>query len=232
MTRAALVVGVRKLGGHVAAALGAEGWRVFCAARTLDSAHAAAERVRATGAEAQPLVCDLTNPASLTALAERPLDLVVAAQASGGRFGARPMLDIDREELDLGLATYVRGTWNLLQAVGPGLVARRGAFVQVGSASALRPRAGFSALAAAQGALRGLLAATAAEWRPLGARATFVVIDGALDSPAVRARFGDQRPMVRPADVTSAIQRVLAAPSDAWPAEVVLAPWTGDVAGT
>src|SRR6185295_17769227 len=125
MPETLVMVGVRTLGQAIAMHFAAQGWRVVCAARTRADVEAAAAAVDRAGGQGVPVVCDLTDRASLEALVrEQPrVDLCIAAQTSGGRFGSLPLLDIADEELDRGYAAYLRGTWNLLKAVGPKLVA-------------------------------------------------------------------------------------------------------------
>ena len=118
------MVGVRSLGRAIALHFAERGWEVVCASRTVADVEALAQEVERAGGRGVPLPCDLGDPSSLGALAARPrIDLVVCAQAAGGRFGSRPLLEIDDDELARGLATYVTGTWNLLKAVGLRLIA-------------------------------------------------------------------------------------------------------------
>ncbi len=142
-----LVVGVRKLGRTIALHFARKGWRVVCASRTVADVEALARDVTAAGGQGVPAVCDLQRPGSLARFGEHPPDLVVAAQTMGGRFGALPLLDIPDAELAQSLAAYPEGTWNLLRAVGSGLLARgRGTFLQVGTSSGVRTKEGFAAL--------------------------------------------------------------------------------------
>src|SRR5215471_9598549 len=120
MSETLIIVGVRTLGRAIALHFAKQGWRVVCGARTLADVEAVAAAVDAAGGRGVPVVCDLGDRASLQALVEHEatqgrIDLCVAAQNAGGRFGARELLAIDDEELDRGYAAYVRGTWNLLK---------------------------------------------------------------------------------------------------------------------
>src|SRR5262249_5470368 len=135
MTReTAVILGVRHLGRVIARHFGKLGFEVVCAARTAADVEACVRDVEAAGGKGVPLVCDLFDPASLRPLGERKLDLVIASQSAGGRFGSKPLLEIDDAEIDQGLRAYVRGTWNLLKAIGPRLCAERsGTFLQMGT---------------------------------------------------------------------------------------------------
>ena len=132
MSQTLLIVGIRNLGREIALHFAAQGWQVVCAARTQGEVESMARAVDAAGGKGVPLRVDLTDRATLASLP--PMDLCIAAQTSGGRFGSKPLLDIDDEELSRGFSAYVQGTWNLLKAVGPGMVARRrGTFLQMGT---------------------------------------------------------------------------------------------------
>ena len=118
----------------------------------------------------------------------------IAAQTAGGRFGARPLLEIDGQELDQGYAAYLRGTWNLLKAVGPTLLAqRRGTFLQIGTSSGVRTKDGFAALGAIQHGLRALVQVAAREWRGQGVHVAYLPIDGGIASDKTAGLDGEVR---------------------------------------
>src|SRR5215831_3420491 len=130
MSETLIIVGVRTLGREIALHFAKQGWRVVCGSRTRADVDALAADVDAAGGHGVPVVCDLGDRPSLTALVEHEatqgrIDLCVAAQTAGGRFGSRELLAIDDEELDRNYAAFVRGTWNLLKAVGPRFAAQR-----------------------------------------------------------------------------------------------------------
>jgi NAD(P)-dependent dehydrogenase (short-subunit alcohol dehydrogenase family) len=185
MSETLIIVGVRTLGRAIAQHFGALGWQVVCAARTAADVERAAHEATRAGGRGVPVICDLADPASLAALVEgrERVDLVISAQASGGRFGARPLLEIDGQELDQGYAAYLRGTWNLLQAVGPRLLAQKqGTFLQIGTSSGVRTKDGFAALGAIQHGLRALVQVAAREWRGQGVHVAYLPIDGGIAS--------------------------------------------------
>ena len=66
MTRTALITGAGKgIGEAISLALAAQGLRVALAARTASDLERVAERVRALGGQAFPVVCDVTQTASI-----------------------------------------------------------------------------------------------------------------------------------------------------------------------
>src|SRR5687767_12258512 len=104
MSETLMMVGVRTLGRAIAQHFGRLGWRVVCAARTAADVERAADEVTRAGGQGVAVVCDLADPASLAAVVAGldRVDLCIAAQTAGGRFGARPLVEIDGEELDQG----------------------------------------------------------------------------------------------------------------------------------
>jgi NAD(P)-dependent dehydrogenase (short-subunit alcohol dehydrogenase family) len=230
-----VMLGARSLGRAVALHFGAQGWQVVCAARTQADVDRLAADVDAAGGKGIPVVCDLTDPASLAALTRacERVDLCVAAQTAGGRFGARPLLELDDDELDGGYRAYLRGSWNLLKAVGPRLLAQRsGTFLQIGTSSGVRTKEGFAALGAVQHGLRALVQVAAREWRSQGVHVAYLPIDGAIESAKSAswiARNGDERAIPQ-AEIARACEYLHRQDARAWTHELVLRPpgtiWT------
>jgi NAD(P)-dependent dehydrogenase (short-subunit alcohol dehydrogenase family) len=230
-----IMLGVRTLGRAIALHFAAHNWRVICAARTRDDVERLAADVVTAGGQGIAVVCDLSDRASLDALAGSVdrIDLCIAAQTSGGRFGARPLLEIDDAELDRGYASAVRGTWNLLKAVGPRLLAQRsGTFLQIGTSSGVRTKEGFAALGATHHGLRALVQVAAREWRAQGVHVAYLPIDGAIASPKTAAwieRNGPARAVSQTA-IAQACEFLHRQSPDAWTHELTLRPpgtdWT------
>lgn len=233
MPETLVMVGVKKLGREIALHFAKQGWRVVCAARTAAEVQAVAGEVQAAGGIGVPVTCDLLNPASLAPLASIPPDLVVAAQTAGGRFGSKPFLEIDDEELARNLAAYVTGTWNLLKVAGRAQLAQgRGTFLQIGTSSGVRTKEGFSAVGAAQQALRALVQVVAKEWRPAGIHVAYLPIDSAIESASTRewaAKRGGAT-LMPPSEIARACEYLYRQDSRAWTHELMLRPqaseWT------
>ena len=229
------MLGVRTLGRAIALHFARQGWQVIAAARTRADVERLAADVDAAGGRGVAVVCDLADRASLEALVRdrERVDLCVVAQTAGGRFGARPLLEIDDEELDRGFASAVRGTWNLLKAVGPKLVAQgSGTLLQIGTSSGVRTREGFAALGATHHGLRALIQVAAREWRAHGVHVAYVPIDGAIESERTAAwisRNGAGRAIPQ-LDIARACEYLHRQGPNAWTHELVLRPpgtdWT------
>ena len=237
MSETLVVVGVRTLGRVIARHFGAQGWTVVCAARTRADVEAVAREVDAAGGTGVPVSCDLADPATLAVLAASAarIDLCVVAQTAGGRFGARPLLEIADEELDRSYAGYLRGTWNLLKAVGPKLCAQgTGTLLQIGTSSGVRTKEGFAPLGAVQHGLRALLQVAAREWRASGVHVAYLPIDGAIASDRTRdwiARNDAAARAIPQEEIARACEYLYRQEPRAWTHELVLRPQGGDWAG-
>jgi NAD(P)-dependent dehydrogenase (short-subunit alcohol dehydrogenase family) len=237
-TPTVLIVGVRGLGRVIAAHFGRLQWHVVAASRARENVEAAAVEVRAAGGTVTTAVCDLQDPTSLRrVVAEtKRFDLVIAAQTAGARFGARPLLEIDDAELDQVFSAYVRGTWNLLKAVGPVLCGQgRGTFLQIGTSSGVRTREGWAPLGTAQHGLRALVQIAAKEWRARNVHVAYLPIDGGItrgvSGATAAADAGDpaQRALA-PEEIARACEYLHGQAPSAWTHELVLRPsgtdWT------
>jgi NAD(P)-dependent dehydrogenase (short-subunit alcohol dehydrogenase family) len=227
-----VMVGVRSLGRVIALHFAARSWRVVCAARTREDVERLARDVDAAGGQGVPVVCDLNDPASLEALvgAQDRIDLCVAAQTAGGRFGAKPLVEIDGAELDRGYGSYLKGTWNLLKAVGPKLLAQgHGTFLQIGTSSGVRTREGFAALGAVQHGLRALVQVAAREWRGSGVHVAYLPIDGGIESErSAAARPGSAERSIPAEEIARACAYLHGQERRAWTHELLLRPPTTD----
>jgi NAD(P)-dependent dehydrogenase (short-subunit alcohol dehydrogenase family) len=228
-----VMVGVRTLGRALALHFAARNWQVVCAARTRGDVEALAADVDAAGGHGVPVVCDLGDRASLDALVRGcgRIDLCIAAQSAGGRFGSKPLLELDDEELDRGYAAMVRGTWNLLKAVGPKLVEQQaGTFLQIGTSSGVRTREGFAALGAIHHGVRALVQVAAREWRAHGVHVAYLPIDGAIASERTAAWMARQGPgrAIPQADIARACEYLHGQSPDAWTHELILRPSASD----
>jgi NAD(P)-dependent dehydrogenase (short-subunit alcohol dehydrogenase family) len=230
-----VMLGVRNLGRAIALHFARQGWQVVCGARTRADVDRLAAEVDAAGGQGWGVVCDLADQASLQALVRdrQRVDLCIAAQTSGGRFGARPLLEIDDEELDRAFASAVRGTWNLLKVVGPKLVAQgNGTFLQIGTSSGVRTKEGFAALGASHGGLRALVQVAAREWRAHGVHVAYLPIDGAIESERTAAWIAHNGAgrAIPQLEIARACEYLHRQQANAWTHELVLRPtgtdWT------
>jgi NAD(P)-dependent dehydrogenase (short-subunit alcohol dehydrogenase family) len=217
------MTGIRGLGRTVALHFAHKGWRVLCASRTAADVDVLVRDIAAAGGEGVGVVCDLTQPQTLKALALESIDLCIAAQSAGGRFGHKPLVDIDGEELDRAYQAMMRGTWNLLQAVGPGMLQRgSGTFLQMGTSSGVRTKEGFAGLGAIQHGLRAMVQVAGREWRAGGVHVAYVVIDGGIDSDGMRSRNVDPAGLIDPREIARACEYLHGQSPRAWTHELLV----------
>ncbi len=129
--RVALVTGASRGGTGTALAirLAAEGARVAITARSASGLEATRERIEEVGARPLVLPCDLSDPDGgrerLVAHVEDalgPVDILVNNAAAGGY---QPFDAFGREERRIAAEVNVWAPWELMQAVLPGMRARR-----------------------------------------------------------------------------------------------------------
>lgn len=152
----------------------AEGAQVVAA--DLDPAAAAAEG-------ADPVLCDVTDPASVAAAVAQaePLDLLVAN--AGIAPPARELWDVEPEEFDAVMAVNVRGVFLTLRAVLPGMLERgSGAVVVTSSAAGLRGVNWFASYCASKHAVVGLVRSVALDVADRGVRVN-AVCPGTVKTP-------------------------------------------------
>lgn len=200
------------LGGAVADAFVADGWRVVAP-------------VRPGGASGPPggvtgVTADLTEPSEVAAAlqaaaadAGAPLRAVVnlvGGFAAGGRVHETPVTALDSM-----LTVNLRPTYLVTAAALPHLMAAGGgAVVCVSARAAVRPFAGASAYVTAKAAVLAFANAVAVEYAGAGVRCN-TVLPGTIDTPANRAAQpgADRSRWVAPADVARVIRFLASADS-------------------
>jgi len=107
----------------------------------------------------------------------------------------------------------------------------RGTILFTGATASLRGGKGFAAFAGAKHALRALAQSMARELGPEGVHVAHVVIDGAIDTPFIRANFPeryalkDQAGILDPEAIAENYWRLHLQPRSAWTHELDLRPW-------
>ena len=166
--KAAIVTGAAQgIGAAVARAYAAEGARVAVVDLAADRAEAVAAELRATGADAVGIGCDVARHADV--------DVMVAAAVQ--RFGqvdilvnnagiTRPAMlhRMTDAQWDAVLAVHVTGSFHCLQAVAPGMMERRyGRVINVTSAAGLVGTIGQINYSTAKAAIVGMTMSAARE---------------------------------------------------------------------
>jgi NAD(P)-dependent dehydrogenase (short-subunit alcohol dehydrogenase family) len=166
--RTAVVTGAsRGIGAEIARALAAAGAKVLIAARSHGDLEALAERLRADGHDAWPVVCDVTDEASVRLLGEmakQKLDHVDLLINNAGDAGSAPLRKITLDEWNRMLAVNVTGTFLVTREFAPAMVERRwGRIVNIASTAGLEGARYIAHYCAAKHAVIGFTRAVAAE---------------------------------------------------------------------
>jgi NAD(P)-dependent dehydrogenase (short-subunit alcohol dehydrogenase family) len=171
--RSAVVTGGgRGIGAAVARALAAEGAAVMVAARTEAEVEAVAAELAAAGHRAFAATCDVTDPASVAALARAAAERLGAVDVlvnNAGIAPSAPLRSITLESWNRTFTVNATGTLLCTQAFVPGMVERGwGRVVNVASVAARAGAAYIGTYAASKHAVLGLTRSVAAELAPTG----------------------------------------------------------------
>ena len=192
----ALITGSsRGIGRAIAEAYADAGARVVVSSRRRDACDRVAEAIRARGAEAVAIACNVADRDAIDALvagtAERlgPIDVVVGNAATNPYYG--PLAGIGDDAWDKVMATNVRSNLWLCNRVIPGMAERSGgAVVLVSSIAAFKGDAALGAYAVSKAAEIQLVRSLAAEWGPAGVRVN-AIAPGLVRTDFARALWED-----------------------------------------
>ncbi|HLU25590.1 MAG TPA: SDR family NAD(P)-dependent oxidoreductase [Longimicrobiales bacterium] len=164
---AVITGGGRGIGEAVAKALARAGASVVVASRTVEQVEAVAADLRREGRTAHAVACDVTDPASVDALAraaEQALGRVDILVNNAGAAGSAPVHRLGIEEWDRLFAVNARGTFLCTRAFIGGMMERRwGRVVNVASVAGLHGARYIAAYAASKHAVIGFTRAAAAD---------------------------------------------------------------------
>ena len=227
MSRTVVVVGVgRGLGAAVARRFAAQGCSVGLFARSESFVSTlAAELTSETPGDALAVPTDVTDPEAVESGVDRvrevfgSIDTVVCtlyADAGGG--DGVPSVDALRETT----AVELDGVLRCVNEALPDLrAADRADVIVTGSASAVTGRGSDPARAAARSGRRALLRSLAGDLAADGVHVAHVVVDGWLDTPALRDAHPDRDGnWVDPASVADEFWHLATQPPDAWTFEL------------
>ncbi len=187
------------IGSAIAGALAAAGARVTVVDVTDERAEAAAERLRAEGADILALGADVTQEAEceriVAATVERfgRLDIIVNAVGGGAGKVLFDAQEYPRDAWDWIMELNVRSTLVATQAAVREMIreGHGGAVVNISSVRAdLGINAGYSAYVAAKGAISSLTRQWATEWAKHGIRVN-AIRPTFVDTPQVAMLLGD-----------------------------------------
>jgi NAD(P)-dependent dehydrogenase (short-subunit alcohol dehydrogenase family) len=157
------------MGAAITEAFAAEGAKLALVGRDHAAIAPVAESVKAAGAEAIIVPCDLTDPEQCTTAAEKAnavygrVDILVNVAGGSGPIG-KTGVDTTPEEFDAIVKLNMNGCFHTMRAVLPAMIAQRyGKIVNVGGTFGMRGRAGRMAYSASKWGLRGITKSFALE---------------------------------------------------------------------
>lgn len=171
--RIAVVTGPAKgMGAACTRLLAEQGADLALLARDTAAVEPVAAEIRALGRRAEIYACDITDAATVDAVAAYVLrdfgraDILVNIAGGRGPLG-KTFWETTPEEFDAILRLNVTGCFLTMRAFAPAMIAqRRGKIVNVGGTFGLRGRAGRAAYSASKWGLRGITKSAALELGP------------------------------------------------------------------
>jgi NAD(P)-dependent dehydrogenase (short-subunit alcohol dehydrogenase family) len=194
-----VVVGVGPgTGGAVARRFARGGYRLGLIARGKDHVRAVADAIAKEGGKARSFAADAADPASLEdafAGVREALGPVEVLVYNAGAFRIAGLLELSPQQLEEAWRIGCLGAFVAARQVLPDMIAReRGTILLTGATASRRGSARFAALAVPKFGLRALAESMAREFAPQGIHVAHVVIDGVIDTPAIRRFLPDREP--------------------------------------
>ena len=187
--KVAVVAGVGEGLGQAIARRFAKDYHVVMLARDLEKLQGYEQKLRETGAAATGMKVDLRVEGQIVeALAriEQEIGAIEVAVYNAGAQHRKPLLEISGEAFEkvwrlaaFGAFVFGREAVRHMEPRG------RGTILFTGATSSVRGGAHFGAFAAAKFATRAVVQSIAREFGPKGIHAATVIIDGAVDMPAI-----------------------------------------------
>jgi NAD(P)-dependent dehydrogenase (short-subunit alcohol dehydrogenase family) len=194
--RTALITGAGSgIGRATAEIFAREGAGVAIIDRDAPAAEATASAISASGAEAHPIVADVSQPDEISAAVDRSARLLGRLDIVFNNAGVAPsgtVLDTDEDEWDRCFAVNAKGVYLTSRAAIPHLqTAGGGSIINQASVAALAGMANFSAYSAAKGAVVSLTRAMAIDLAPVGIRVN-ALCPGAVHTPVMEPLMRNQ----------------------------------------
>ena len=190
--KVAIITGPAKgMGAAISLAFAREGVHLALAGRDIAAIEPVAQQARALGVQALVVPCDVTDAADCKALVTAAaalgtgVDILVNVAGGSGPIG-KTGWETTPEEFDQIVELNMKGCFNTMRAVLPGMMARKsGKIVNVGGTFGMRGRAGRMAYSASKWGLRGITKSFALEAGPYGINVNNVA-PGMVDGPRFR----------------------------------------------
>jgi NAD(P)-dependent dehydrogenase (short-subunit alcohol dehydrogenase family) len=225
----AVVTGAgRGIGAAIARRLAVMGASVVLCGRTLKLLETTAASISALGGQAQALACDVTDLASVQALAAAVqsnfgrIDILIN-NAGVGSFAA-PLHEMTPEAWEKILNTNLRGVFYCVRSFAPLMItAGAGHIVNISSLAGKNALPNGAAYAASKWGLNGLSYSIAEELRGNGIRVS-VVCTGSVDTELSPHTGKDPNKMLKPDDVAHVVAMLVTQAPQSFASEVLLRP--------
>ena len=218
------------MGAALARKFAREGCAVALLARSADFLSALAEELRGTGARALPVPTDLTDAGAVARAFARvrgelgPVSILInhVGSAAWGGFSELTVESFQSSWERCALAAFLC----CKQAVPDMLTGGGGNILFTGATSSIRGRKGAPAFSSAKFAVRGLADALARELWPQGVHVAHIVVDGIIDTAAVRAEMSStaSEPLLNPDEMAETYWALTRQKPGAWTFELELRP--------
>lgn len=207
-------------------ALGRAGARVAICARTEANVHATVRDLRAVGADAIGMPCDVSDPASVAAFAtfvrsQRGVPRVLVNNAGIGRF--KPLVELSLEDWDATMGVNVRSLFLVTRAFLPEMkAAAAGTIVNIASLAGKNGIEGGTAYCASKHAVLGFSKSLMLEVRKAGVRVV-AICPGSVDTSFRETRANRDRVLTAD-DVAHAVLSALTTSDRAMISELDIRP--------
>lgn len=204
----AVVTGAsRGIGRAIALRLAEAGAEVALWARDAGALQGVAREIEAAGGRAQPITCDVTDPAAVAAAAERVRHTMSAVRTIVNNAGAvlrKPTREITDAEWRAVMAVNLDGTFHVTRAFVDDLTRDGGRVINIASIAGREGTALLAAYCAAKHGVVGLTRALAEELRAAKVSVN-AVCPGSVDTAMLREGMPDARPEMTPDDIARTV---------------------------
>ena len=237
MTRTAVVAGVGSgLGAALVRKFVGEGCRVGMLARSRDILEALQDELGEENALA--VSADITRDTAVTSAFAQvrdrfgPVDILVNHASMSNWKG---LMEITPAEFERAWRVTVLGALHCSRVAATDMLAddRGGTILFTGATSSIRGRQGAIDFSSAKFALRGMADSMARELWPLGVHVAHILIDGIIDTVAVREQMNlePDEPLLKPADIANVYWNLVEQERSAWSFELEVRPHSEEFYG-
>jgi 3-oxoacyl-[acyl-carrier protein] reductase len=225
----ALITGAgRGIGAAIAKSLANMGATIIVCGRTAGPLEATAKAIAAEGGHAEAIPCDVTNLASVEAIAKRVeasykrLDILINNAGIGGF--STPLHQLAPDGWEQILNTNLRGVYYAIRAFAPIMIgARSGHIINISSLAGKNALPNGAAYAASKWGLNGLTYSAAEELRSHNIRVS-VVCPGSTNTELSPHAGKDPAKMLQPEDVAHAVAMLVTQSPQSFVSEILLRP--------